>query len=351
MALIATALVAVATVAWELRVRAMGYAPTLNDTPDLWAEHRAQVKPDSIVIIGDSRAWFDLDLQEIERGLGKRPIQLALPGSCAYPVLEHFAHDPKFKGTVICSVVPGMFFAPGGPLVENSMKAIKRYQTWTPAQRAGHYLSIPLEQTFAFLKQEELTLGAILKHIDIPNRPGAQVMPEFPPYFNHTDRDRRARMIAQAEKPGALRDRIRKIWLPLFTPPPPPTFVPKEVFMAQMGKAMEARMKNTIASVQKIRERGGQVVFVRFPMSGELKQLEDRLTPRQQTWDAMLQATATPGIHFEDYPELAGFDCPEWSHLSAADSIEFTKRLVPHLQRVVGPEVAAAPKKAPAGQE
>ena len=33
-----------------------------------------------------------------------------------------------------------------------------------------------------------------------------------------------------------------------------------------------------------------------------------------------------------DFPELAGFNCPEWSHLSAGDSVEFTRRLVPHLR-------------------
>ncbi len=45
-----------------------------------------------------------------------------------------------------------------------------------------------------------------------------------------------------------------------------------------------------------------------------------------------------PGIYFEDYPELADFTCPEWSHLSAGDSVEFTKRLVPHLRAALGSE-------------
>src|SRR5262245_22902448 len=106
MGAIAAVIVGIVTVAWELRVRSLGYAPTLNDTPDLWADRRGAVTPDSVVIIGDSRPWFDMDLDELERGIGKRPVQLALPGSCAYPVLEHFANEPKFHGTVICSVVP-----------------------------------------------------------------------------------------------------------------------------------------------------------------------------------------------------------------------------------------------------
>jgi hypothetical protein len=30
-----------------------------------------------------------------------------------------------------------------------------------------------------------------------------------------------------------------------------------------------------------------------------------------------------------------GFNCPEWSHLSAGDSVEFSKRLVPHLRKAL----------------
>ena len=60
--------------------------------------------------------------------------------------------------------------------------------------------------------------------------------------------------------------------------------------------------------------------------------------------------TSAPGIWCDDIPELASFECPEWSHLSAPDSVEFTKRLVPHLQRVIGTEVAKAGKKAQSGQ-
>ena len=84
--------------------------------------------------------------------------------------------------------------------------------------------------------------------------------------------------------------------------------------------------------MKKIRDRGGRVVFVRFPVSGELKKHEDKLTPRAGPWTRLLKDTGAPGIYFEDYPELASFKCPEWSHLSAPDSVEFTKRLVPHLR-------------------
>lgn len=325
-------LILAATAAWEIYVRSIGYAPTLNDTEDLWVQARRRVQPESIVIVGDSRALFDIDLDEIQKGLGKRPVQLSLPGSCAYPILADLANDERFHGTVICSIVPGMFFAPGGPLVETSEKALRRYREQTLAQRASHQLAMFLEERVAFLKQEDLTLEMLLKRLAIPDRPNAQVPPTFPPYFQTVDRERRARMIEQCAQPGELQSRIQQIWLPLFTPPPPPTYVPKEIFLANIGKAIEARFKDTAAAVNKLRARGGKIVFVRFPNSGELKALEERLSPRAKTWEPLLKTTGVPGIDFEEHPELSGFNCPEWSHLSAGDSVEFSKRLVPHLR-------------------
>ncbi|TMP92589.1 MAG: hypothetical protein E6L07_11985 [Verrucomicrobia bacterium] len=322
-----------AAAAWEFYCRSIGYGPTLNDNEDLWTQARRRVKPESIVIIGDSRAWFDLDLDELQNGLGKRPVQLAAGGSCAYPVLADLANDERFHGTIICSVVPRMFFAPpGSPPMDRSEKAVRRYHTQTLAQRASQYLAMPLEEHVAFLKQEELTLEDLLKRLPIPNRPGALVPPRFPPYFQSEDRERRARMIEQCAQPGELQSRIQQIWLPLFTPPPPPTYIPQEVFTEKMKKAKEDRFRDTTAAVAKLRARGGKIVFVRFPLTGELKALEDRITPRSDIWNLLLKRTGTPGIYFEDYPELSSFNCPEWSHLSAGDSVEFTKRLIPHLR-------------------
>jgi hypothetical protein len=323
--------------AWELYCRSIGYGPTLDDNEDLWTITRQRVKPESIVIIGDSRGWYDLDLDELQRGLGNRPVQLAMGGGCGYPILADLADDKTFHGTIICSFVPRLFLAPPGtPPMERGEKAVRRSHTQTPAQRASEYLGMPLEEHVAFLKQQDLTLEQLLKRLPIPNRPGAQVPPRLPPYFGTVDRERRARMIEECARGGKLATTIQQIWLPIFTPPPPPSYVPKDVFVAKMKDAIEKRFGDTIAAVEKLRARGGKVVFVRLPVSGGLKALEDRTTPRGQTWDPLLQGTGAPGIYFEDFPELAGFNCPEWSHLSAGDSVEFSKRLVPHLRAALG---------------
>src|ERR1700686_1389 len=190
-----------AATGWELYVRAIGYVPTLNDTEDLWVQARRRVEPESLVIVGESRPLFDLDLDELQKGLGKRPIQLAMAGSCAYPVLAELAKDERFHGTVICSIVPGMFFAPGGPLLETSEKALKRYRNQTPAQRLSHHFGMFLEEHISFLKQAHLSLDILLKRVRIPNRSYAQIPPMFPPYSQPVDRERRMRTIQQCANP------------------------------------------------------------------------------------------------------------------------------------------------------
>jgi hypothetical protein len=326
-----------ATAAWEFHARASGYAPTLNDTPDLWAEARGHVKPESLVLLGTSRMLFDMDLDVLERGLGQKPIQLALVGSSPFPILADLAADEKFRGTVLLDIVPAMFLAPAGsPPLQASEKALQRYRTWNHAQRWSHQLAVHLEDHVAFVRQEDLTLAKLLERVPIPDRKGALVSPQFPPYFYSLERSRRARMVPESALVGSpLNRQVTGTWLPLFTPPPPPSFIPLPQFQEMMMQGLEARFRETARHIAKIRARGGKVVFLRLPVTGPLAAHEEKIAPRAATWDRLVRENNVPALHFADVAELSAFDCPEWSHLSAPDSVEFTRRLLPHLQAVL----------------
>ncbi len=324
-------LTALGTVAWEIRARALGYAPCLNDTSDLWADQREKVAPDSVVIIGDSRALFDMDLDALQQGLGSRPLQLALVGSCAYPILDNLANDETFHGTIICSIIPAIWLAPPeAPPYKNSLTALNRLRTRTVAQKASHHLGMLLEEQIAFMKQDDLVLSQLVAKIPVPNRAAYMAPPALPPFFATIARDRRTRMTESCVLPGALQERVKQGWIPLFSPPKFPDFMPKEV-LAGMAASSEARFGQTVVAVNKIRARGGKVVFIRFPHSGELKKFEDAGLPREGPWTRLMNETGVPNIYYSDYPELV-YECPEWSHLSGPQSVEFTQRLVPHLQ-------------------
>jgi hypothetical protein len=86
------------------------------------------------------------------------------------------------------------------------------------------------------------------------------------------------------------------------------------------------------ADVDRITQRGGKVIFVRTPSSGPFWVGEQKGFPRAQYWDRMLAVTGQPGIHFADHPETAHYICPEFSHLSPDDAIDYTKHLITQIE-------------------
>ncbi len=323
------------TFGWETYVRSIGYAPSLNDTEDLWASRRAIVdeEPDRTVLIGSSRMLFDFDMDTFEKEFSRRPLQLATVGTNPGPYLEDLANHPDYSGTVIVGVVPGLFFAPGGPPMKSPLNHLKRFRDWSPTQKFGHYASRVIEKRFAFLNDSDLTLNKLLLDLKIPNREKVKTKPELPPHFHEVDAERQGAMTEFSANNTALQKRIQQIWIPLFTPPPPAKGKTPEEAKADFGKAVEMILDKTKKHVEKIRKKGGKVIFLRLPSSGQLREMENKFTPREHFWDRIIKTTEAPGIHFEDYKELNAFDCPEWSHLNKADSIEFTKRLMPILTK------------------
>jgi hypothetical protein len=99
------------------------------------------------------------------------------------------------------------------------------------------------------------------------------------------------------------------------------------------GDSLEAVFNKVKTSIDKIKARGGKILFVRTPSSGGYIETERVNYPREQYWDRMLSYTNTPGIHFEDYPETANFVCPEWSHLTPQDAVVYTKHFIKQLEQ------------------
>ncbi len=122
-------------------------------------------------------------------------------------------------------------------------------------------------------------MAALLKDLAIPDRPYAQVPSRTPPYFCSIDCERRAGMVAQAGEPDPLQEKVKSQRLRLFTPPPPPSYVPLEAFGAKMHAAVEQRYRDTKTAVDRLRARGGKIVFVRFPVTSPLKEHENKFNP------------------------------------------------------------------------
>jgi hypothetical protein len=322
--------VVIATFAgWEAHVRASGFGPTIDDTPNVWAPQRARAVsagPNQVVFVGSSRTLFDMNLEVFQQEVGgPQPIQLATVGSNPLIILEDLAADPTYAGTTIVGIVPPLVAAGGGPAVSRPKKFVAHYHEWTIANRMELPLVLWLDERFAFINEDLTLFHLIDRTLDLPLRPKVYA-PKGPGYMYTMTRNRQARLTEQAATVPSVMREIQQTWLPLFNKPPRPgKFTQAEWDKALQGD-FESNLHRIAKSVRQITKRGGKVIFSRLPSSGGVFQLEERLTPRAAVWDRIIRETGSPGIYFKDYPELKDFMCPEWSHLNGRDAALYTHR-------------------------
>jgi hypothetical protein len=309
--------------AWELYVRSRGFSPTYNDDKILWATKRGQVyqSPDQCtVFIGPSRIKFDLDIPLWKHLTGEDAIQLAMVGTSPRPLLRDLANDENFKGKLIVDAMETAVFSPATFITEKSaVDGLAYYQGETLAQRGSAMLGHQLESQLAFLEEGKFGISNLLNDLQLPSRPGIFTFPSMPHEFAVSSYDRQTSMTPMFLTNPALIKRQTDCWIRLGALNKAPGI---------KGDTLERVFKEMKDAVDKIRARGGKVVFLRMPSSGTYLESETVAYPRDQYWEPLLKYTNTPGIHYADYPAIANFTCPEWSHLQPKDVITFTNELV-----------------------
>jgi hypothetical protein len=310
--------------AWETHWRDFGVEPAYRNSDGAWSAQRRRIdggEGDATVIVGSSRVLFDVQLDVWERRWGERPIQLALEGTSPLFALEDLANDEDFTGRVLVGVAPILLFMD----FSRRVAALPYYRNESPSQRAAQWLSARfVEPVFAYY-DPDFALFTVLERQAWPKRPGA------PPNIDVrklsvAGPDRATHMWDKVENDPAYRELARAIWVALLSsrPPPPPEVV---------QKTRDAQIERAVAAVAKLRARGVDVVFVRAPSAGAWLEAETRGFPRADSWDVLLAKTGARGVHFEDHPELQGYELPEWSHLAKADAERFTDGLLTVLER------------------
>lgn len=318
-------------VAYEIFLRNKGVILTYDDGPPLWANSRSMVyepSDETTVFIGSSRIKYDLDIPTWESITGNHAVQLAIEGSCPRPALEDLANDTNFNGRLIIDVTEGLFFSNAPPNLESPIENVKYYHDRSPAQQASFFLNKPLESAFVFLDKDYFSLNGQLEGLEIPSRPGVFMMPTFPIDFSCTTFDRQEYMTSKFVSDTNQQNKVKGNWAFFASlskgAPPMPNGELNAIFVS---------VKNAI---DKIKARGGEVLFVRTPSSGGYLMGENKAFPRDQYWDKLLAFTKCPGIHFLDYPEIDHFVCPEFSHLKRPDAIVFTKEFIKILEKDKG---------------
>ena len=327
--IIAVLLSAIILGSWEIYWRSQGVVPGLEDDKELWALQRAKVETATdkdVVLVGSSRVLFDMQLNEWEALTGHRPIQLASAGTTPLPAFHDIVRNTNYNGTVVVGVTPGLFFSTTYPMAPPWIRIQSRidyYEDRTYAQILNHKIAVPLQNSFAFLTSddEEWTDDLNLKSLIARIKLGERIGPRQPPFYRFQDiySDRNVMMKQRTVTDTAFANSIIKVWGYFIGGSPPPD--------------KEATMKFFLDDLAIFKERGGRVILARCPSSGGLRIGEGKGLTRQNFWDDLVQKANVPGYHFEDYEQLKNFECPEWSHLSAADARSFTTEFVKIAQK------------------
>lgn len=328
--ILAFVLMLIAVFSWEFYLRSKGFETTFTDDPSLWTHKRDMVyepADKATVFIGSSRIKFDLDIPTWESITGDHAIQLACVGSNPVPILENLANDNNFKGRLIVDVTEGLFFSTSPGNAQRPVENMKYFKERTPAQRAGFYINRLLESNFVFLDKEWLSLNACLGEMPLKDRKGVYNFHGFPSDFGRVKFNRQEYMTDKFCNDTTLQNKVKSIWdgFRKASKDPPVS-----------GVKLDSILNAVKIAVDKIKSRGGQVLFVRTPSSGPFLLGENRGFPREKYWERILTVTNSIGIHFADYPAIAHFVCPEFSHLTQTDAITFTKEFIRILNKEKG---------------
>jgi len=299
----------------ETALRIQGYQPTISDSMDLWAYHRRRVYEDSgrsVVLLGASRIQTGFaPLAFRERFGNHRLTQLAIPGTSPLATLHDLADDERFYGTVICSMTA--FAIPEKLERAHSQKAYTAHY-----REQVEYREVEKELESGRLEESLVLAGAPFRLKSVLRRifSGSNAAP---PDFLTTrfDRSQAAdyQKVNLAEHRRERVGRIRQFYR---------TYVPTEPDVQEWIQDAQGLKPY----IERIKNRGGSVVFVRFPSSGEHWALCESHFPKTRFWDRLSELTGATTIHFKDVPQLAKFDCPDSSHLDVRDAYSFTNALI-----------------------
>ena len=276
---------------------------------------------DATVLLGASRAYFDLQLPVWERLAGKAPIQLSYEGTSPMTALEDLAADPKFTGKLLIGVEPDLLFSGGGL----ATKVAHYTHQQSPSQRIGQWLSMNfIEPYFAFFDQD-FALQTVLARQAWPKRPGKHWFMDVRKLSMH-DLQRNAWLWDKVANDPQYLAIVREVWSEEFQS------YPDDPTPAEMLQTEKQQIERAVKALAQLRSHGVRVVFLRLPSDGPFLVYEDRLYPRSRAWQGLLDATHAPGIYFEDYPQLRGYTLPEWSHMTQAEAERFTAAVYPLIE-------------------
>ncbi|MEO0481952.1 MAG: hypothetical protein AAF196_21005 [Planctomycetota bacterium] len=300
----------------EAFLRSQGHGSTVQDSRALWASRRAAMTEveSPVALLGASRMHYGFDMATWrERVPSHEPFMLAIDGSSPLPTLKNLADDESFKGLAIVSVFAELFEEHKfGPQAAFAKFYARDYHIGANLE---NQLTVTIEGSSAVMNPSLSPLRVAKSiaengHLPTPN-------------YLHQTSEREASADFLNQDPEWLEehrewrlDKSRKI-LEANPPSDPETWAR---MLGPVGKWVEA-----------IESRGGRVVFVCLPATGELWEIKEAAYPRDQYWSQLEQRFGDRVMHFKDIPEMAQLDCPDYSHVDTTDRSALTNALIDEL--------------------
>lgn len=307
---------------WEWLWRQQGYEPALYDDRDLWSLHRDRAsdvrQSRNFTVIGASRIQLAFSAQAFESRMpGWQATSLAINGRYPAAVLQDLAADEDFAGVLLVAVDARGLSHWYRDMSEPWLRHY--YRNFGPQRRIERRLLTILQKRLVMAGSDFNLVRRLTGWLD--NRPPAR-------HYTRLLDDRTISADYQRANVEGLRQNfVRELAADYERrPAPSPTR-----WLADLEPIAEA--------VEAIRARGGSVVFLRMPTSDGHWALDRQNYPREAYWDRLAEATGTTTIHFQDYPELAGLELPDTSHIDQRDRGRFTTALTKILiERGILPE-------------
>jgi hypothetical protein len=291
--------------------RAQGRLPSVVDDSKLWGYHRWLVNSDCrrIVALGASRIQLGLNTETICERFPSNPVSvLAIDGLPPIAALRDLAEDESFCGTILCGTDARGFSEHAW---ERQQEYVDNYYRIGPSQLTEAFLKSQLQSCFVFLNPN-VSLLRLWQTWRLNNQ-----LPSPAYIVTKTDRSRLGDF----------------------------TKVKFNLYQYQQNRAQRLRSRATPLQfnrwikdvrevgrwVKKIQSRGGKVVFLRMPTTGDRWRVYERIFPKNQFWDKLSNATGATTIHFIDVPSMTPFECPDGSHLDFRDTPAFTSVLLDEL--------------------
>lgn len=295
---------------YEYALTRMDYRSSVTSSKDLWAWQRNAVRHQEnvIAIVGASRIQLGLNTEWLRQQLpNKNIVGLTLNGRYPMQTLEGLANDEAFNGTVIISLV-AQALEPDYWEMQKTYN--EHYQQSSHYKRVEAWLRANVQHRLRLLNGE-LNLKAIIDSVEktgkFPPKPHIKELPDFSKQVDYSVQDKEA-LTAHfvQQKQQNYQDQS-----------------------PMSMKTWQQQVDKFSHLVQKIHQRGGQVIAIRMPTDKGHWQLDEQYYPRKNYWDKLNTIPNLRRIHFKDYPQLSAWELADSSHLDQADAIHFTEQLIP----------------------